>query len=140
MPLSRNAVVVADAAPNDSDKTFTVPDGTLWRVVSLYAMLVTTATVGNRVLTVLITDADDNTLLRYVAGGNQVASFTVHYNLAPGHPNETGDPANNSVRLRAMVDGLSLPAGYKIRVYDSAAVDAAADDLTVRMIVEQGAG
>jgi len=29
-----------------------------------------------------------------------------------------------------------LPAGFKVRVYDSAAIDAAADDMVVQMVVK----
>ena len=135
MPFMRGLSIVADATANDSDKTLTVPAGTVYEVESLYVRLVSTATVGNRQLTILVTDADDNILLRYLAGGTQAASITMDYNFAPGHPNETGNATNNGAQVRSFMQGLRLPAGYKIRVYDSAAVDAAADDLTIRLLV-----
>jgi len=37
---------------------------------------------------------------------------------------------------RAIPANLVLPAGYKVRVYDSAAIDPAADDMAVNMLVE----
>jgi hypothetical protein len=137
MPFSRNVSVVADATANDSDKTFTVPADTIWYVLSIYVQYASTATVGNRVLTILVTDASDNPFIRYVTGANQAASLTRHYVFAPGHPNETsfGGPATDTM-LRSASDRLTLPNGFKIRVFDSAVIDAAADDMTVRLLIE----
>lgn len=140
MPLVRTIAVIEDVALNDSDKTLTVPAGTRWALMSCHVRLVSTAVAGNRQLAILITDASDNTLLRYVSGGTQAASITMDYNFAPGHPNETGAASNNGNQLRALAEGLKLPPGYKVRVFDSAAIDAAADDLTVRLLVERGSG
>ena len=125
----------ADAAADDSDKTLTVPAGKAWRLRSLFARLVSTATAGNRQLDVLITDESDNVLGTYKAGAVQAASLTRDYIFAPGHPQETG--FTGQVMLRALAEAWTLPAGYKVRVYDSAAIAAAADDLTVRLLVEE---
>ena len=124
-----------DAAANDSDKTLTVPAGKAWRVSAIHVTLVTTATVGNRQVDILITDGSDNLLMKYQAGAVQAASLTRVYCFAPLHPQETGFTA--TIMLRALASELILPAGYKIRIYDSAAIDAAADDMTVRALVEE---
>jgi hypothetical protein len=86
-------------------------------------------------MVILITDASDNTFIRYVAGAVQPASQTYNYFFAPLHPQETSFTASNM--LRAIADPIVIPAGWKIRVYDSTAVDAAADDLTVRLWYEE---
>jgi hypothetical protein len=125
----------SDATLNDSDKTFTVPSGKAWRLVAITARLISTATVGNRQLDVLITDGSDNLLIKYQAGAVQAASLTRDYHFAPNHPQDTG--FTNGVMLRALGSDLVLPAGYKVRVYDSAAIHAAADDLTARLLVEE---
>ena len=125
----------ADAALNNSNKTVTVPANKQWFVKSIYAKLISTATVGNRQLDVNITDDSDNVLLKYKAGAVQAASLTEEYVFAPSHPQETGFTAN--VMLRALGENIVLPAGYKIRIYDSAAIDAAADDLTIRILVDE---
>lgn len=130
-----NIVQSVDTALNDSDKTITVPAGKQWVLKSLYAKLISTATVGNRQLDVLITDDGDNIFAKFVAGAVQAASLTREYVFAPEHPQETG--FTNGGMLRALAGELALPAGYKIRIYDSAAIDAAADDLTVRLLVEE---
>jgi hypothetical protein len=129
-----NLVLQADAALNDSDKTFTVTTGEQWWIKSIYASLVSTAVVGNRQLDVLITDASDNPVCKAVAGAVQAASLTREYVFAPGNPQETG--FTNGLMYRAIPDRLVLPAGYKIRIYDSAAIDPTHDDLTVRLLVE----
>lgn len=130
-----NIVQQADAALNDSDKTLTVPAAKQWGLRSVYAKLISTATVGNRQMDVLITDASDNIIAKFVAGAVQAASLTREYIFAPQHPQETA--FTGGVMLRALAGEMVLPAGYKARVYDSAAIDAAADDLTVRLLVEE---
>jgi hypothetical protein len=130
-----NIVQSVDTALNDSDKTITVPAQKQWVLKSLYAKLISTATVGNRQLDVLITDAADNIFAKFVAGAVQAASLTREYLFAPQQPQETA--FTGGLMLRALAGELTLPAGYKIRVFDSAAIDAAADDMDVRLLVEE---
>lgn len=130
-----NITQQADAAANDSDKTLTVPAGKSWGLRSIFAELVSTATGGNRQLDVLLTDPSDNVVAKCVAGAVQAASLTRDYVFAPQHPQEAA--FTNGLMLRALAGDVVLPAGYKVRVYDSAAIDAAADDLTVRLLVEE---
>lgn len=125
----------SDTAADDSDKTFTVPAATSWRLLSVYAKLVSDATVGNRQLDVLVTDASDNELAKFVAGAVQAASLTRTYLFAPQHPQETA--FTNALMLRALAGDLVLPAGFKVRIFDSAAIAAATDDLTLRLLVEE---
>lgn len=130
-----NILQQSDTALDDSDKTLTVTAAKQWRVASVYAKLISTATAGNRQLDILITDASDNEVAKFVAGAVQAASLTRTYVFAPQHPQETG--FTGGLMLRALAGDLILPAAYKVRVYDSAAIDAAADDLTVRLLVEE---
>jgi len=127
-----------DATANDSDKTFTVPAGKLRMLLSVHAELTATATVGNRALVVLITDGTDT-----VFASPKTASITATntgvlnlyadsglFTTTAGYvPKLNGDAP--AVGTGAGVNALLLPAGYVIRIYDAAAVDAAADDLTV---------
>jgi|SRR3990170_7143801 len=131
----QNIVQYADADTNDSDKTQTVPAATQWVLLSIWVELITTVTVGNRQVDVLITDASDNAICKAVAGAVQAASLTRVYIFAPLNPQETG--FTNTVMFRSLPQGLALPAGYKVRVYDSAAIAAAADDMTVRILVDE---
>lgn len=128
-----------DATLNDSDKSFTVPAGKVWAVYYIRGDLTTTATVGNRVLVIRISDgtnyvrgmvrttsiaASKTGVCVYEEGGIGTTTNTTNY--------ET--PENGASPDVLTVHGgcaMYLPAGYVIRVYDIAAVDAAADDLTV---------
>jgi hypothetical protein len=125
----------SDVTANDSDKTFTVPTGYMWQIISIRVELVTTATVGNRQIVIELTDGT-NVILRALAGIVQAASLTRYYNFYVGAPNLTAfiDTAHLA---NPLPDGMMLLSGYKVRVYDKAAVDAAADDMSVYMMVNK---
>jgi len=87
-------------------------------------------------MTIDVTDASDNLLARMRAGVTQAASLTYTYTFGVGLADQ---PAVLSLHLTTPLLPLILPAGYKIRVYDSAAIAAAADDMTVRVTVMERA-
>jgi len=124
--------LISDTAANDSDKSFTVPDGEVWNPTHLTATLVTSADPGNRQLVLEIKDADGNVVVSYAAGAVQADVLTRTYQFGVAYPNETG--FTGGVIQHNIVQDLLLPAGYVLRVYDSAAIAAAADDLTVRAL------
>lgn len=124
-----------DATTNDSDKTFTAPDNELWRICHAHVALVSTATVGNRQIEVEVTDADGNTVFDLVAGAVQAASLTRHYGFLQGIARETSF-VGSELRVALPIDCYVVPGG-SIRFYDSAAVDAAADDMTVSFQFEK---
>ena len=128
-----------DATANDSDKSFTVPAGKIWDVMSIAATLATTATVGNRILHVYITDGT-NTVYSSPSSGNVAASGYGGIRIVPGSNYTTSalfgrldtPTGMTSVSVTDSPSSkLYLPAGYVIRVWDRAAIDAAADDMTV---------
>lgn len=116
---------------DDSDNTFTVPATTEYQILSVYVSLVTTATVGNRQMAVQALDASDNILIGARAGATQAASLTRVYNFAPGMPQDT--LFRDTDYLAVSMPPIFLAAGQKLRVWDKAAVAAAADDMTVRV-------
>jgi len=131
IPASQISMIVDDATADDSDKSITVTSR--WRIQSIYVILATTATVGNRQLVVRILEGSD-VVYQSAAGAVQAASGTVNYNFAEGNGRETS----------AVADALDVPLpsnlvvspGQTIQVLDTAAVDAAADDMTVRVFAE----
>lgn len=127
-------VLTANTDANDSDKTITVPASTEWLVNSIYVALTSTATVGNRQLVVLYTDGSDNVLAEVRAGVVQAASLTYLYTFGLGMMDLTA--ARDTTYVACPLPAVVLPAGYKVRVYDSKAVDAAADDMTVRIMAQ----
>jgi len=125
---------IIDTTENSSDKTYTVPDGELWRLLHVYVTLVTTAKVGNRQVVVEGKNSAGLVLGRISAGAVQAASSTKYYNYMQGTYRETAF-INNDIQVPIPVD-VYLSEGASLHVYDSAAIDAAADDMTVSYSVQ----
>ena len=124
-----------DVALNDSDKTFTVPAGQRWTLLYANVQLIATATAGNRQIVLQILDAAaGNVMFEAVAGLVQIASATREYNFGSGLPRETAEVAGQAAV--PIPENLTLNAGMAIRVFDSAAIAAAADDMTVAFVVD----
>lgn len=126
-----------DAAANDSDKTFTVPAGKRWDLKLIHVWILTTVAVGNRILRVDVGDGT-NAIWCSFTTPNVAASQLGIISLSDGLPRDsvsnlyqpgTGTGANATVV--SSLPAFSLPAGYTIRVWDIAAIAAAADDMTV---------
>lgn len=118
-----------DATLNNSAKTFTVPLNECWKINYAHVKLITTGTVGNRNMMMEVFDSDGNSQIDVVAGTTQAASLTRHYAFLQGIYRETAF-VSNELQIPIPSD-LYLPAGWSVKFYDSAAVDAAADDMTV---------
>lgn len=116
---------------DDSDNTWTVPANTEYQILSVYVSLVTTATVGNRQMAVQALDSSNNILIGARAGAVQAASLTRVYNFAPGLPTDVA--FRDTDYLAVSMPPIFLAAGQKLRVWDKAAIAAAADDMTVRI-------
>lgn len=116
-------------AADDSDKSFTVPNNEMWKLNFAHVLYVSSADAGNRIVTVEIDDADGNNLIDLVAGAVQAASTTVHYGFLQGIYRETS-VVNGELQV-PMPEDCYLGPGYTIRFYDSAAIAASADDMTV---------
>lgn len=123
---------LTDAALNDSDKSFTVPSRFQYTLLGGMAQLVTTATVGNRQVDLLLTDGT-NTIITIAAGGTQAASLTRQYQYIPGEAAPAA--VAGTLFVCPFPPGLVLLGGWTIQILDSATIDAAADDLTIRLVV-----
>lgn len=124
----------ADENANDSDKSFTVPADTEWDIQNIWIEYASTGTAGNRILMVEIQDDAADVILRITAGAVQAASITRYYVFAPNVSDLTS--FRNTSYLTNPLPKLILPAGYVIHIYDSAAVDAAADDMVIQMLLK----
>lgn len=139
-PGAGRVVHFKDTTANDSDMVYTVPDGHVWQLLRIKTELAATATVGNRVLKVAIRDPSDAYL--HMSPGVTVAASQFGV-LELGTGSDYGTTVANCPRFNGGApnaclygqylppEGILLPGGYDIRVYDSAAIDAAADDLTI---------
>lgn len=121
-----------DVAANDSTKDFTVPAGKIWHILHAFVTLVTTATVGNRLVTLSVYKADGTTCVARFRSVAQAASLTKEYMYAPGL-----NTAEFATIQNALPDDMPIPAGYIVRIADDSAVDAAADDLSIQMFVDE---
>jgi len=127
---------VRDATANDSDKSFTVPAGKVWVIKSVYHEELCTATVGTRLFWALITNGADvvyrspgvSLTASQQGAGQYACGFSSYLTTIP---TRTLSGATNNAQNTAFMPDFVMPAGYVVRVYDSATIDAAADDLTV---------
>lgn len=69
--------------------TWGVPNGRIWCVHGIHLRLVTTATVGNRLLRLEYEDTDDQNSHRRTVGATQPASLNQSYHWGPDLPLET---------------------------------------------------
>lgn len=121
-----------DATANDSDKTFTVPNGVTWRPLGVTVTYASTGTAGDRQVGIDFCDSSDNAICSMRAGATQGTSTTVVYVFGVGNPREI--TAVDQVLMTPIPFFVLLP-GYYIRVFDTAAIAAAADDMTVDLLL-----
>ena len=130
-----NPVLVEDETGNDSDKTFTVAANKIYKILWIYVELATTADAGDRQVQIDFLDGENDVILSVKALSVQVASQTEYYLISPNgqEPKET----TAGLHFIPLPPDSLLPAGYKVRVYDSAGIQVAADDMIVHMMTEQ---
>lgn len=132
--LALGVQVQEDLAADDSDKTFTVPSGEQWEILSVQAQLISTTTVGDRQMMVEAQGSGSEILFRSMVGAVQAESLTRRYNFGR-------DAADQSAfvndELMTPLPRLILGPAMVLRIVDIAAVDAAADDMEVRVLVDR---
>lgn len=127
-------IKIEDAILNDSDKRITVPVGKKWKILYGNLTLTTSATVGNRRVEFNIRDDADNVLYILRAVNVQTANTGEQYLLG-----QFGNYAEDLTEFHLLPIPVNsfLIENYDIRVRDVSATDAAADDLTIRIMVEE---
>ncbi len=130
-------ILEADEAPNDSDKTLTVPAGKSWEVLNVRAELTSDPTGGNRVVRLEIqADGPSPNLVydhQHQSNVLQPANVTRYYQWAPEAEDQAAFMGDDWVSFK--IPRLVLPAGFGVRVYDSEAIAPANDNLVVKMLV-----
>jgi len=96
--------------------------------------LTTSATVGNRQLAVQFLDSASDVIGGIVVGAVQAESTTRNYIIGVGLPDLTAF-RDTDFLMTPLPENLRLPAGYQVRIYDNKAIDAAADNMIVQMLV-----
>ena len=131
--------LISDEDLNDSDKiVFTVPDGEVYEVLWIHVEYAASADAGNRALNVQFRDADDDVVLQRYMGEAITVSETWHCLFAPGVPLQE-DEAGVGIKQAyvPLPTPMMLPAGFDLRITDSSAVAAAADDMVVHALVRR---
>lgn len=128
--------VISDVALNDTDKIlFTVPDGEVYDLLTLYCILSTTNVVGSRRLQVQIQDPSGTVIFSVHAKRTQAASITSYkYSFFPG---AGGTNDASYIEDSPLPQPTLIPSGYKLRVYDENGIDAAADDMLLHAQVKR---
>ena len=131
-------VLRPDENLNDSDKSFTVGADVEEQVLWIWIELTTTATVGDRQIVVQLQDDGADVIGEWRVGQVQAASLTRYYCLAPSNADHLAF-RDTDYLMTPFPPSVILPASYVVRVYDNNAVDAAADDMIVQMMVARRA-
>ncbi len=150
-PWRRSRIVVPVANPAaGADWSFTVPAGHVYRLVSVFAQLVTSAVVANRQALLTVTDGT-GTFLRLPAAAVQAASGTVTYSWMAGGVAYLSLPASQAAFLpdlnlmpawglassTALIDVGDQWSGIRLHVIDTTVKDAGVDiDAIPDVIVE----
>lgn len=131
--LAGRATLQAEETVDDSDKSITVSALVEWEIMTIWVELVTTATAGNRQVVIRFQDDSADVIGEIRAGATQAASLTRNYQFGRGLIDLTS--FRDTTFLMTPLPKIILPAAYVIRIYDNAAIDAAADDMVIQMMI-----
>jgi hypothetical protein len=120
---------------NGSERYFEVPSGKEWQLISVYVDYVSSATAGNRQVSVRLEDNGGGYQGRVPAGVVQSASLTRYYTFAVGLPDLSAFRDTN--KLLTPIPPQLLKTGSRIRVLDTAAIATSGDVLTARVTVAE---
>lgn len=126
------SIALSEVVVDDSNKELVfgtdVGVGKYMEVQSIRIEFTATVTVGTRLLVVELLSAADDVLRQVILDANSLtASQSRTWELAP-----LNDPAVTAPQYVRMAP-LAIHAGQKLRIRDSAAIDAAADDMVVHV-------
>lgn len=129
-----STLYILDEALNDSDKPFVVPTGNRYLFHYGQVTLISSAVVGNRQMALEIQDAAAKVVFRSLAGAIQAENLTREYHFTPDVSREAAFVSGQI--MVPVPPKLIMPPGWTMRFYDTAAIDAAADDMTVAVVVD----
>lgn len=124
---------ISDTTLNDSDKSFVVPAATERQILWILVAYAASGTVGNRQLAIEVQitgPAVSAHLAR--AAIVQLAGTTYNYLFAPGVA-DMPSLRDSDFLTTPIPPTTVLKAGDTLRIWDNNAIDAAADDMTIRI-------
>lgn len=131
----RTLTVAVDNTLDDIDKTVTVPAGRIWWVHSITVTLITSATVGDRLIRFDTLTSDASAGIRGAAGAVLAASTRGFYSFFPGAPLDTAF-IDRTISAPIPTRMLLIAADI-IRVREINAVDAGSDDMLTRIVYDE---
>lgn len=116
---------------------FEVPAGYKWRIKTLYVIYTSTATSGNRRLTLEVLDVDATTVLFEIrVGVDQAANITRKFSFAAGIQPGLGGYQDSNFIQQNIPENWILGPGQILKVYDTKAIDTA-DNFDAYLTYEQ---
>ncbi len=133
-------VKIIGTTGNDSDITLTVPSNKEWNIQSIRLDNVTASSTGagstvSRQVEVQIQSSDNSVLYSALAGAAQPKASTWHYNFANDEVNDSAIDASNTISKN--LPTFLLAKNFVVRAFDNLAVHSTADDLTMRIFVQE---
>lgn len=118
--INNRPIEKIEQTTNSSDKSFTVPNGKVWFIKTIYVSYTTNSTAGARQLGFQIKNASGTVMDAFQPALSQTASLTYNYSLSPTNPDLVSLRANNFLRTSLPI--LELAQNYSIRIYDINAI------------------
>lgn len=124
-------VYLEDDALNDSDKTITADAGKALEILSIRVELTATVTAGTRILTIQKRETGGDVLLAFGSDTTRIASGTQIWNFVK-NAQANLVPVTGEI-MEQLPDDLFIAGSEDLRVFDSATIAAAADDMVVQV-------
>ncbi len=129
---SGKVTVYSEEAVDDSDKTLDydadVSEGKRLEVLGVRIEFVATATVGTRLIELRVADSGSDLIQTVGFAVTVTASQSKNFQASVGVVERSGTP-----NYEILPAGLVLLPGQTFQILDTAAIDAAADDMTVHV-------
>jgi|WetSurSiteA1Bulk_404760.scaffolds.fasta_scaffold00043_27 hypothetical protein len=131
-PDSWRVSLVEDTNLNDSDKLFTVPPDIEWQILWTWVEYTSTATSGSRQLELQIQDSGSVVIAQLQAGIQQDINSAYKYLFGIALPDLTA-VRDGGYLTTPLPGGTFLSPGQKVRIWDNKTIDAAGDDMIVKI-------
>lgn len=127
-----SVLTLSEVVANDSSKELTIADvgdAGFFELLSVRIELTSTATVGNRTMVFKVLTTADDVLHEVAIDSNTLAaSLSKVWEMHPNAPTDVTTP-----QYVHLPRGVYVFPGQKVLIEDSAAVDAAADDMVLHV-------
>lgn len=126
-------VLTSDTSANDSDKTIAVPADKEWFIQSILVELSASSSAGDRKMVIEILNGSAD-VVQVIIHNESSHPEDEEWHYSYSRIGSTGSATIGSVFVvMTNIDGLILPGGYSLHIYDAAAIDPSADDMIVHV-------